>query len=547
MFRSQKLLVLALLALLFPSCLSMGETIFMPGAPEVDTLIGLYQQYGRIFPTSSFPISKGELDHWSRTLAESAPSSSDEIKAYRDTILRMDPMADHISADAEASLQYFYRSQNVSFDPGLDRSLQAIDFQRLFLDELPFFRLAFDFSRDDTMELSVRMEDRREYRADPFSSTNLWEDLSLYGNPFAIENQNLYRGILWYNFGPLQIELGRDKVQMGPAKSSLLLNPDLPFMDVLRVRMPLQNLTGDLLISSLENRAAPVDVTPNLGGSSQDFGSSTILFVIHRFEYAFQTVRLGIAGSVVLVKDNNAFQLGDFFPVFSWHQANLGTNNMAITLDGSWAPVPGLAITGQFALDDVNLTNVGIVDSGVPTIPAWILTAEYTLPLGSGLSTEIYLEYGYTHYLWGNYAWSASGSNALAKAIYRMLIDNGNIILPLTSPYGPGATWVEVSAAFRGSWWIDAKLSVRYLARMTDGSGSAVNLVTTPYSSSSVIENAPQVGTWSVALSTDAIPFGFLKFYLQPAIYFRNNQAWIELSLGATIKADGTAYLSLGE
>ena len=61
------------------------------------------------------------------------------------------------------------------------------------------------------------------------------------------------KGYLWYNFDPLQVEFGRDVVHFGPLRSSLLPSDRLPFMDLLRLTLPLGRLSMDLMISSLES------------------------------------------------------------------------------------------------------------------------------------------------------------------------------------------------------------------------------------------------------------------------------------------------------
>ena len=194
------------------------------------------------------------------------------------------------------------------------------------------------------------------------------------------------RGFLWYDFHPLQIELGRDKLQMGPTKSSLFPSPDLPFLDMLRLRLPLGRLTGDLVISTLENRPSAYDVPDTVG---PPFGPSIILVAIHRWEYAFDTVRLGIGAMCVYARDGNAFNLGDIFPVFSWHQADIGPNNTSFVADASWVPTPRLTLSAQVGLDDVNLSGVGVDDSAAPTIPAVILNADYLLEIRIWLQSRL--------------------------------------------------------------------------------------------------------------------------------------------------------------
>ena len=116
-----------------------AQTIFLPGTPEVDQLVALYQKCGRVFPTTSFPVSKGELERLAAALQERAPDQlRSAIAAYRSTVLQYDPDHDYVSASVSAALEYYYRSQDVQLDPGFTHpELESLDVERLFLDRPP--------------------------------------------------------------------------------------------------------------------------------------------------------------------------------------------------------------------------------------------------------------------------------------------------------------------------------------------------------------------------------------------------------------------------
>jgi hypothetical protein len=507
-----------------------AQTLFMPGTPEVDQLASLYQQAGRVFPVSSYPVSKAELSLNADRLEQTAPMDlCSALQSYRTRVLRFDPSKDRISASASASFESYYRTQNVSMDPGRSASEQFLDLRRLFLDRAPLGSIQLDYARDERLELAINATIQREYFLEPFSVTNLWE--SAAGNPFALENQDIMRGIAWYDFKPLQVELGRERVQMGPTEHSLLPSSLIPFLDALRLRLPLGRLTGDLLVATLENRAGLDDPI-----------SSVTLLAVHRYEYAFDTVRLGISGQAIYSRANNSFTLADIFPVFSWHNASIVPNNMTLVADASWVPLPGLFINGQAGVDDINVTGIGVADSSVPTIPAFILSAGYGLAVDGTIRIDLRAEFGSTHYLWGNF------DDPNARAVYDYLLDGGPVYMPLTSPYGPGATWVELSARLTGIKWLDATVNVRYLSRMTDGSGNSVSLLI-PYQSSSTIENAPHVDTWSLGFKAAALPFGFLRISVEPTLYLQENYAagtqtfWAEVALSAGVFGESVSYI----
>jgi hypothetical protein len=526
-----------------------AQTLFMPDTLEVESLSAIYSHAGRVFPTTSYPVSKAELSAFADMLAAHASDrTSQELESYRNEVLRYQAEEDTIAVHAAGSFEYTYRSQNVQADPGLPTELQVMDLHRLFLDKLPLVSLQLDYARDGGFEIGIAAVVQREYFLDPFSPTNLWESDPGHGNPLALENQDIMRGFLWYDFHPLQVELGRDSLQMGSSKSSLLPSPEVPFLDMLRIRLPLGRLTGDLVISTLENRPGKYDVTVNPG--DPQFGPSIILTAIHRWEYAFDTVRVGIAAMCVYARDGNAFNLGDIFPVFSWHQADIGPNNTSFIADVTWVPLPGLTLSLQGGLDDVNLSGVGVQDAAAPTIPAIIFDADYLWDTGSGLSLDFGLELGYTHYLWGNFSLDTGYKDSLARAIDRYRLDGGTVILPLTSPYGPGATWVNLAATLHGLPSMETTATLGYFSRMTNpATGAAVTLLE-KYISSSAIESAPHVDTWSAGLSLNAFPFGFLKVIIQPTMYIQvdnrsgSYKTWLDLALGVSVVGESRTRLA---
>ena len=153
-----------------------AQTLFMQGAAEVDRLSEIYTRAGRAFPTTSFPVSKAELSRFADMLAAGANDGiAQELNEYRRTTLKFETDHDSISAIGDANLQYAYRSQNVSFDPGLPTELQVLDFHRLFKDGLPLGGIQLDYARDGGFEIGIYATLEREYFADPFNPTNLPE------------------------------------------------------------------------------------------------------------------------------------------------------------------------------------------------------------------------------------------------------------------------------------------------------------------------------------------------------------------------------------
>ena len=160
----------------FVSLQGGAETLFMPGAAEVDQLAQIFVSAGRVFPTTSFPVSKAELARFSDMLsANTNDRTAQDLDKYRRETLRFEADRDTVTAVGGANFEYSGRTHNVSFDPGLPTELQALDLHRLFLDRLPLGALQLDYARDAGFELGIAARIEREYFKYPFNPTNLWE------------------------------------------------------------------------------------------------------------------------------------------------------------------------------------------------------------------------------------------------------------------------------------------------------------------------------------------------------------------------------------
>jgi len=237
-------------------------------------------------------------------------------------------------------------------------------------------------------------------------------------------------------------------------------------MDILRLTLPLGRLSLDFMISSLENTRALEEAGVNEDPSSLGFsfaedgvpGVTVVLANLHRFEYDFGFLRAAVSGLCVYAREDNAFVLADFFPVFSWHASDIKPNNLSLIFDLDAVLFPGFRVMAQFGFDDISTKGLGIGDSDIPTIFAGIAGLQYTRAL-SFATLDLYAEAGYTHYLWGSF----NDKWYLGRAIYRLELDRDTHALPLTSPFGPGTVWASFGPtrlACRRSWKTSRSSSV---------------------------------------------------------------------------------------
>jgi hypothetical protein len=303
---------------------------------------------------------------------------------------------------------------------------------------------------------------------------------------------------------------------------------------MLRLVLPVGRLTMDLTISSLQNRQGVGDLDLTIYGSEYnfDFRTNIIFANLHRFEYDFGRVRAAVTGLGIFVRENNAFALADFFPVSSWHATQYRPFNLSLVFDLDAALFPGFRAMAQFGFDDVNASDLfGVGDAPIPTIPAAIVGCEFQRRFSGG-RLELYGELGYTHYLWGNF--DDENNAILARAIYRLFLDQDTRLMPLTSPYGPGTIWSNLEAAWRWPRGLYTGLFAELLFR-----NPKVDLIHTPYAKDPALNAlANKTGTLKLGLEARWRPWKWLELYGSPALKLQSGGPGLEVVLGGTAVTD---------
>lgn len=461
-----------------------------------------------------------------------------------------------LRAGLDLALQYKYRSSEVLAEQGEYKD--GIDFQRDYLSSPPLASGFLDIGGPTGLSAGFGAEARRQWDDydSCFSDTNL-PDLGRSRNPVALEKGLITRAALYWKSPAIDVALGRDKVDYGKElEGTIYPSSRLPFFDAFRTQGMLGPFTLDWMIAGLESAEAfdDKDVDPNWTTSS-DSGNrlngpyytlqdkaygfedgvnpTTILECFHRFSWNFGAFRVGAAENCIIARRDNHITVQDLLPLLSYHQAGEIPNNNTLYLDASWDVTPEILVSGELGFDDINANVFGVGDSDVPTIPAYVVGGRYTPEPGSGGHFDAYAEAGYTHYLWGNF--SADGQRSvtdvdpLARAIYRLRLNGGAVLLPLTSPYGPGARWVRIEGGYRFS-----ETGPRFGAELlVMGKNSEANLVSTPYDTSA--KDAPEVffGSLTFPLSWQ---FGPLGLSVAPAALVRNQAWWMEATFALSYR-----------
>ncbi|MFW5786595.1 MAG: hypothetical protein ACOCYC_05075, partial [bacterium] len=436
-FVALALFVLSVLAVVAPAAGAQGyETRGL--SAEVDRM---YREAGRVPPSVSDPPSTRELARSLERLLH--PDTPDPIRLQAQALLdAVGGRGGGVTGPAVAGDSPVEVSVDLLVQPEYYNNLPRTTFAAQARGESPAAELALGLGHWDGAFLHIEAAAQREWSI--VSPTNI--PAPVEGNPLPFENNLVREGYLFLPLGPLDVAFGRQDLAIGPdPDDSLYVSRRVPFLDALRATMRLGPVKMTSVTSTLENGRADPDVSLSTlsdgdGRVTYGFDTSTILYNIHYFEYTWRRLRLGLGSQVVIARPLNSFHLADFFPVFSWHNADITPNNMSLVGDLSVCPLPGLEVFLQYGYDDISGETFGFGDSSIPTIPAYIGGVQLhdrrdpsgrpTADRGRPLTLDASALVGYTHYLWGNF----DDSEALSRAIYRLEADGPRQSMPLTSP-----------------------------------------------------------------------------------------------------------------
>jgi hypothetical protein len=305
-------------------------------------------------------------------------------------------------------------------------------------DTAPMVRWTMGLEQKGDWKLQAAVNFEQQYTG--WEPTNLTYPYSGGTRTFPVEFHGVQVGDLTYNFHPLEVSVGRNKVHWGPTKNSLIVSDQVPFLDRVTLHFPMGDWALDSLVASPETRE----------GTTVNYTVTTYQ-VAHRVSWRTEGLEIGFTEQAILdrnsydasgaVTASGAYSLSDFFPFFTIHQADQRPFNSMTVLDAAWQMTPEWRLSAESGLDDVDARLFGIPDDPIPTIAATIVGLDWHRDRWTWQG-----EWGNTHYLWGNH----DDANRYGKSIYRIFLDNGVQELPLTSPYGPGATWVNWQLTYAG-------------------------------------------------------------------------------------------------
>jgi len=544
--------------LVFAPAPAVAHISYMPSSPEVQSLLEIYAAAGRVFPSASFPISKRDLHRFALDLRQTRPALAQDIDRYLEH-LEFRPGEVTINAKIDTEFRAYLRSSDTQW---INEELEydSLDLDRRYIQMPDFLSLTLFSQQDDTGGMYINAGIKRRYERGELLDSNFLEfdpDRIIRADHYFIR-----RGYFFHYFGDLELILGRNGVHLGgPEHSTFMASDRLPHIDSLTLRYRLGPIYMTSVSATLDNRRADGELDPDSQAFCDaferaerfeedacdpdgdgywpserlGFNRTVIYYGVHRFDYTRDTVRLGIAAQQFVARENNAFHLGDVFPVFSWHNTDVGGHNMSLIMDASWRPRPYWELFFQAGYNDIDANElVGIPDDPIPTIDAYLLGVSYRGPVASR-RLRATAEVGYTHFLWGNnYDYHEERGNYLSRGVYR-LRTHGFYMMPMTSPYGPGTAWTRLRSEVGEFGPVSLGLDFELLSRQDR---ELVNLVNTIYYPNdedySAYEDASREMIWRVAPQVKVRTERFGSYFLEPAVHGWKDDVWWELTIGGS-------------
>ncbi len=464
-----------------------------------------------------------------------------------------------VTTEFDLEYQWFYGTENRLVEPYKYKS--GIDLMRSYFKRPPLARLLLEGRTVAGFGAVAEAVVRDQWTGDYFRTDN-FPVVGTEGDPLRIENFFFTKAAVFYENPGFSFLFGREKPDYnGTLWTGLLPGTRLPYLDSVRARGKIGRLTIDWMVANIPSIQSwetqsgtnpDFDVDPNegvipagalyYGWESSPFStnpaSTIILEGMNRLSWDLGPVSIGITDHAMMARRQNRFYITDFIPVLSRHQAAVAQTNNSMAADISWTPVQGLILAAQAGFDDINADIIGVSDTGSPTIDAYVAGIEYQTITGFG-SFGLDLEAGYTHWLWGNYDGSEiwpNDVNPFLRFQYRYLTDSGALLLPLTSPYGPGAVWLDASArASIRRWNLDAALCFGYLSK-----NSEANLIDTPVINNTTTAAATRTRFMTLALSLTWKQKVFAgdswEITVRPKLLYLDGDIWHEIRLSTALR-----------
>lgn len=508
--------VLLLFCMLSPRPIA-AEPLYGPEHPLVQSLELLYSRSYLAFPTATYPLSRSELYSAAQNLERQALSYAerDRVDAF---LFRLGYSPDTYRYDLSTELTaQAYLPDGLSYDNYAELSAKGASVATLQAGVL----------RDARRALFVQAEIGREFAS--FSDQKPYTNLPVYENgvPFVGEYAEVTAAYLHSVLGEAEVVLGRAPFFAGPSSfSSLHVAREVPYLDAIRLSLPFGLVRFNWLVATLENRRANGEPERGELPIGYDYGRNIILYSLQRIEFAHKRLRVGLGAQAITARRENMFLLSDFFAAGAGLSSQAPVSNLSVVGDLSLVFAPGFVGFVQSGFDAIDLTVFGAEESAAPSIFA-VIGGIHARSEEPRAIWDAVLEFGDTHYLWGSF----DDGEYLSRAIYRRELVGESEYLPLSSPYGPGVTWLRGRAGVESLDGLDfgMELLVRWINPVADL--TAIRDETGAYRDDFNAATAARDFAVGFGGEIGYRPWEHTRFAAAPAVQVRNSETWVEIIL----------------
>ncbi|TVR91241.1 MAG: hypothetical protein EA428_06465 [Spirochaetaceae bacterium] len=496
---------------------AMGEALYGPDHPLVRSIELLYSRSNLAFPTATYPLSRRELYIAARHLQRQAHSAAerDRVEAF---LLRLEYSPE----------EYHYKlTTNLVAQAYLPDGLRYDDYADLSAKGNPVATIQIGAWRDSRSALFLQAEIGREFAS--FDDNRPYTNLPIYqdGIPFVGEYAEVTAAYLHYVLGDSEIVIGRAPFYVGPSPfSSLHVAGEIPFLDAIRLSLPFGALRFHWVVATLENRRARGEPERGELPIGYDYGRNIILYNLQRLEFSHNRVLAGLGVQAITARRDNMFLLSDFFAPVAGLYSEAPVSNLSVVGDLSIVLRPGLVGFVQSGIDALDLEAFGADDSGAPSIFA-VLGGVHARSERPGAIWDGVLEIGDTHYLWGSF----DDAEYLSRAIYRRQLVGESEYMPLSSPYGPGVTWLRsrVGVASLDGLDFGLELLLRWINPVA--SLTAIRDDVGAYRDDLAAAAASRDFALGFGGELGYRPWEHTRIAASPAVQLRSSEAWVEIIL----------------
>jgi hypothetical protein len=381
------ILPVALLVLVAGLPADTAQKLWPTDAPLVGMVRNLYRLCGLAGPSSAGPWTTAELRDMSHYVLEHGPRADPGILRLYNAIMTGLAGTPRLAVSDQAGLDW---SLDYSFETYLHTNTQDFtreqDWIHGWSDRKPILNIPLRFAALDHFSADLDLSIMLRYLDNPLDPVGLYSSAFWTNNSlsdfFQLDFTWPYRAVGVVGGNHWYFQYGRDRLSWGPGRTgNLLVSDHLPFHE---------HLLFKSYFDTFSFVTACIFFPPPRETAT---GQATVkAFIAHRVEFnPAPFIQLALTESIMY--QDQGLDIRYLNPLMIYHQYfTPGITNSLVTAELRLAPRRGMALYGQFAIDDLSILGE---PPSIPNALAWQIGAEYLLLTSPG-TLLVWLEHVHT-------------------------------------------------------------------------------------------------------------------------------------------------------